>query len=376
MEEELGIFLGVCHDPYRSLGDLKKKGRKIVGCVPMHVPEEIVHASGIHPVAMWESNRPIGRGHALVQSFFCGLARGLVDDAVSGRLDFLDGIVLADSCLAVRGIDSVLRRNFPLPYYESLYLPPVLQRPTSREYVAAEFNRFKTSLESLVGHEITETSLRNSIGIYENDRRLLREVYSLRRRRPGVVAAGEVTAMVMSASIMPKEDHARLLEKLLPKLAKRSVPPQTGVKVVISGCLCQAPRFELLSMCEAAGAVVVDDDLYVGSRSFDTVTPGEGSAVTRLASRYLGQSAPCPTRIQSDDWGDYLVSMVKKVGAQGAINLVVKHCEPHEIYYPELKKKLAAAGVPELMIEVEHDTVSMAPLKTRVQAFVEMVGGV
>ncbi|MBI4330150.1 MAG: 2-hydroxyacyl-CoA dehydratase [Chloroflexi bacterium] len=375
MEKELARFLAVCEDPYRYVAGLKDRGKKIIGCVPLHVPEEMVHAAGMLPVVMWESTRPTGKGHARMQSYFCGLVRGLVDDAVSGRLGFLDGMVLADSCLAVRGIEPVLKRNFPLPYYESLYLPPVLHRPATRKYVISEFERFKSSLERFSGNPVTAGALENSIRLYEEDHGLLRMVYELRRRSPGVITAREMAAIVMSGMIMPKEDHVRLLETLVPALEKRS-PGKPGVRLVLSGSLCQAPRVEFLDMCDHAGALVVDDDLYVGSRYFATRTPAGGTPVESLADRYVGQTTPCPTRIQpGSDWGDYLVEMTRKSGARGVINLVVKHCEPHEIYYPHLKRKLADAGIPELLLEIEHETASVAPLKTRVQAFLEMVGG-
>ncbi len=376
MEEELVKFVEVCSDPYRFLGELRNSGRKIIGCVPMHVPEEIIHASGMLPVVMWESRKRIGVGHAHIQNYFCGQVRAIVDDAVSRRLGFLDGIVLADSCLAVRGIESVLRRNFPLPYYESLYLPPILNRPLSREYLVNRLQRFKTGLESFAGRRISEDSLRQSVELYEKDRSLIRQVYQLRRTRPAGISGEEMAAVVMSSTIMPKEDHIKLLQSLLPRLAKRMKTDRKAVRVVLSGCLCQAPRFEFLRLCEEAGAVIADDDLYIGSRYFITGSESNSNPLETMATRYLDPIPPCPTRIQPNrDWGDYLVQMVRNCAAQGVIHLMVKHCEPHEIYYPHLKRKLSDGGIPELLLEVDHDMAAMAPIKTRLQAFIEMVGG-
>ena len=65
---------------------------------------------------------------------------------------------------------------------------------------------------------------------------------------------------------------------------------------------------------------------------------------------------PCPTRVQHDaDWDAYLVGAVRASGAEAVIHLLPKFCEPHMLYYPELRKGLDAAGIPQLLLETEHE---------------------
>ena len=52
---------------------------------------------------------------------------------------------------------------------------------------------------------------------------------------------------------------------------------------------------------------------------------------------------------------------------------MVKFCEPHYFYYPRIKATFEAAGVPHLLLETEHDMSALGNLRTRVEAFVEMV---
>jgi len=86
------------------------------------------------------------------------------------------------------------------------------------------------------------------------------------------------------------------------------------------------------------------------------------------------ESAPCPTRVDIEaDWGDYLIEKVSKAQAQGVINIMVKYCEPHAFYYPHVKKKLAQAGIPELLLETEHEQAPLGQYRTRLEAFLEMV---
>jgi benzoyl-CoA reductase/2-hydroxyglutaryl-CoA dehydratase subunit BcrC/BadD/HgdB len=68
--------------------------------------------------------------------------------------------------------------------------------------------------------------------------------------------------------------------------------------------------------------------------------------------------------------------MVRRNNAQGVVNLMVKYCEPHNLWYPDVKKSLEKAGIPEFLLETDHEIMSLWQIKTRLQAFVEMIGGV
>ena len=51
----------------------------------------------------------------------------------------------------------------------------------------------------------------------------------------------------------------------------------------------------------------------------------------------------------------------------------VKHCEPHHWYYPSERRILEAAGIPHLMLQTDHEIISLGPERTRIEAFVEMI---
>jgi benzoyl-CoA reductase/2-hydroxyglutaryl-CoA dehydratase subunit BcrC/BadD/HgdB len=85
-------------------------------------------------------------------------------------------------------------------------------------------------------------------------------------------------------------------------------------------------------------------------------------------------TVPCATRVQNDvDWDDYLLKSLGESGAAGVIVLLAKFCEPHMLYYPELRKALDANGVPHLLIETEHEGLPVEALRTRVETFLERI---
>lgn len=372
MQDILDKFDLITRDAYAWLpGYKEEKGLKIFGCLPMYVPEEIIHAAGALPVILQEGNEPITSGHSKIQSFFCGIVRSIVDLSLKGRLDFLDALVSPEIDLPINGIANVLRINMRIPSL-TVYQPTTCSKEVSKAFLLKEIKRFKSGVEECTGQKISETRLKESIKIYNRNRSLLRELYDLRRVEAGLLSSIQIRSVVMASMLMLKEDHNQLLEELIIKLKTREVKSDRKFRVVLSGSLCQAPVADLLHLIEEAGAVIADDDIYTGTRYFAGDAGTEGDPYEAIAKRQLTMPVPCPTRVdEAGDWGDYLINTVKNSGAKGVIHMVVKYCQPHEMYYPYLSKRLATAGIPSLKLEIEHEVSSIASVKTRIQAFVE-----
>jgi benzoyl-CoA reductase/2-hydroxyglutaryl-CoA dehydratase subunit BcrC/BadD/HgdB len=132
----------------------------------------------------------------------------------------------------------------------------------------------------------------------------------------------------------------------------------------------------LLDVIEECGAIVVDDDLYTGFRHISTDVSETGDPVDALARWYMDRNVtvPCATRVQNDvDWDDYLLRSLEESGASGVVVLMAKFCEPHMLYYPELRKALEHSEVPHLLIETEHEGVPLESIRTRVETFLERI---
>jgi benzoyl-CoA reductase subunit C len=155
----------------------------------------------------------------------------------------------------------------------------------------------------------------------------------------------------------------------------RSTAPER-VPVHLSGHFCHAPKPELLDLIEECGAVVVDDDLYTGFRHISTDVPEDGDPFDGLVRWYFDRNnnVPDATRVQNNvDWDRYLLDSLQQSGAAGVIVLMAKFCEPHMLYYPELRKALDSSHVPTLLIETEHEGLPLEVVRTRVEAFVERI---
>ncbi|HBN26295.1 MAG TPA: hypothetical protein DD405_02370 [Desulfobacteraceae bacterium] len=381
MEKVLAKIDEITSDPYRYVAHLKERtGKKIIGCFPMYVPEELVHAAGMIPVVIWRGNELVTWGHSHVPPYNCGITRTFIDDAVKGKLQFMDGMVFhVRQCLQAGEFPLIIERNVKPAYMEILYLPPLYEGEAIKSFLLDDLIIFKESLEKFSGKKITDDDIIKSIGIYNENRSLLERIYEIRREKPEIIKAKDVMKIVWSSMLMPKEDNNELLKELISKMEKQEVKPEPDrLRIILVGGLCQTINFDILDIMEEMGLIIPDDDLYVGSRYFaNKITDFKKNPVKAIADRYLKKTPLCPTKSVWDiHWADEAIKKMKLNKAKGIISVIVKFCPPHATYYPDFKSVLAENKIPELAIEVEHEIISFESLKTRLQSFTEIVGGI
>jgi benzoyl-CoA reductase subunit C len=376
VNEAMNRFRDVVDRPYEKLGLWKKSNQvKIVGCSPMHFPEELIHAAGMLPVLLQETEEAVTEGFSHVHPFFCGITRNMIDICTKGQLNFFDALFYSDICIQNRNAACTLRNIMPAGHVEFVQFPTCLNREGVLANTLHELQKIKARLENLSGRKIDDTSLMQSIQLFNKNRSLLRQLHELFKIKPRVLPFRDRQIIVKAAMLMPKEEHTELVESLLTELqAIESHPPQ-GPKLFLSGHLCQGPKTDILDLIERAGGIIVDDDLYTGYRYYATDVKINGSPIEAIAERYIDKSVPIPTR--SDEkikWDRYVVDKAKESRAQGVVVLMAKYCEPHLFLYPFIKRALNEAGIPHLMVETEHEVVSLEGIRTRLQAFIEMLG--
>jgi len=153
------------------------------------------------------------------------------------------------------------------------------------------------------------------------------------------------------------------------------MPPKrrdiTLPRIFVAGGMCRHVGF--ISLMEAAGCVVVGDDLCVGSRSFAHDKIGGADPTEALARTYL-ERIPCPAfHRDGRQPGDALVEAVRRDKADGVIFLLTNFCDPVAFDYVPLKKALEKANIPALSLSVEQHREPPEQLRTRVEAFTEML---
>jgi benzoyl-CoA reductase subunit C len=301
---------------------------------------------------------------------FCPFCRDCLAQGLKGRYDYLDGIMIAQSCLHVRQAFTSWQKHIPTEYSYYLPMPHGVQSRHAYPYLAGELEAFQRSIEAWTGKTISDGDLRSSIETYNVSRRLLREVYELRKAAAPPLTGEEAMELVMSNQMVDKTEHNREVTDLLARLPARSLDRSGDVRLMLVGS--EDDDIPFVKMVESLGAVVVVDEHCTGTRYFWNSVAGNGKLLDALAARYIDRPA-CPSK----DWPErtripHVLSLAKDYGAQGVILIQQKFCDPHELDIPALKKALEAEGIPSLFLEFDV-TVPLGQFRIRVEAFLEML---
>jgi len=350
---------------------LSKNHGEVVGCFCSYVPEEMIYAAGLLPVRMLGSHEPQDVTEPHIFGMFCPFCRDVLAQGLKGRYDYMNGIVLSQSCLHLRQAFTSWRNHVPSSYSHYLYMPNKVQTKHAYPYFAGELVKFKESLEEWTGRKLTDDKLREAAELYNENRRLMHEVYDLRKGENPPVTGLEAMVMVASSFFVDKKDHNAELKRILPELKSRTIDRDTGARLMIVGS--ENDDTEFIKMVESVGSTVVVDDHCTGSRYFWNLTEFEVNILQDIANRYVDRP-PCPTK----DWEErtrfpHILQLAKDFNVDGVILIQQKFCDPHECDMVPLKEFLNGNGFPTLFLEFDV-TVPLGQFRIRVEAFLEMLG--
>ena len=125
---------------------------------------------------------------------------------------------------------------------------------------------------------------------------------------------------------------------------------------------------------EDQGGLVVADDLCTTSRTFWHLADEDGDPMVALAA-LLDRRALCACMHPMEARLEHILSLATRFQAQGVVDFTLKYCHPFLYEAPLLKRTLEARGLPLTVLEVGHDMSGHGQLRTRIQAFLEMVEG-
>ncbi len=353
------------HDEARKL---KSEGKRLIGWICTYVPEEVIIAAGLIPVRVSAGLGDTPRANAYLPTNTCSTMKGCLDTALAKTYDYLEGVVFTNSCDNMGRCYDIWQLHSGYPYLHFINTPHS-KRETAFKVMLHELRRFKDSLERSFKVSIGEDKLREAVKLMNEERRILSKIYEMRAEDPPPLTGVQSFYVVASAMSTPKERHLEMLKTLLEEPPK----PQSDVKgrprILVSGSFVD-DEARLIDLIESSGGLVVADDLCSGSRYFHTLVEEDGKPLEAIARRYINR-VPCPFVEHYEDRLNYVKELVKRFNVHGVIIYGVKFCDVHLFDAPILVEELRGMGVPAMFLEWSHTEVEWAPLKTRVEAFLE-----
>ncbi|MDY6851827.1 MAG: double-cubane-cluster-containing anaerobic reductase [Thermodesulfobacteriota bacterium] len=366
----------------KELEKEKKAGRKVIGSYCVFVPEEIVLAADAVSVglcsgadfAMEEVERLLPRNTcALIKSSF-----GFKLGKVCPYLESADMIVGENTCDGKKKSYEILSTLVSNLYVMDV---PQVKSDQGRDLLKAEYWRFKEKLEEVTGVKIDAERLKKGIQVTNAKRRAVYRLDSLRQAAP--VPISGLDALLIN-QIFFYDDPVRFTDsvnKLCDELKKRvrqgqGVAPKDAPRVLISGCPMAVPNWKLPWIVEGAGAVIVGEESCVGTRGKRNLVADDGRTVEELMEAIVDRyfDIDCAIFTPNPDRPRHVEEMFKDYKAQGVIHYSLQFCQPYQIESMPLEQLLEGKGVPTLRVETDYSQEDIEQIKTRVEAFLEILG--
>lgn len=366
--------------------ELKAEGKKVIGYFCLYPVLELFTAFDIVPFRILGSmDEPITKADSCLPTIVCPFIRSSLDLALKGKYDFFDGIVMCHSCEVGEKAAHIWRIYTNPPYFHFLDAPHTVHK-NAQDLFKEQITDFQKSLETFTGKKVSGEDLKKAVALCNEQRALVRELYDLRKSDPPLVSGAEIIEIMVALMSIPVSEGIEILKDVLAEVRQRTDGPKKKQhRVLLWGTVID--NTALIDMIENVGANVVMDDTCVGSRAYFPLVEATQDPLEGIAKRYL-VDIKCPRTFHEASYGStkkdymedlayrfsYLKDYAKEWNADGVILQSVRYCDIHGYDTPGLQDYLNHVGLPNIYIEHDYSESALAPLRTRVQGFLELIG--
>jgi len=376
----------IYQDRTQRAKELKAEGKQVMGYFCLYPVLEMLTALDLVPYRIFGDMRePITRADACLPTVVCPFIRSCLDLGLKGKYDFLDGVVMCHSCEVGEKTAHIWRTYLNPSYFHFIDTPHTMHE-AAQEQFKEQLKGFKKSLESFTGKELPSERLEEAIRAHNQQRALVRELYSLMKPDPPLISGTETLQVMVALTGIPVEEGNELLRQVISEVKERKDGPEKKpARLLVWGSIID--DVALIEMIENAGAEVVMDDTCVGSRAYFDDVELTDDPLEGLAYRYLVE-IKCPRTFREAVYGEtkkehmadlesrfgYLKDYAKEWNVKGVILQSLRYCDIHGYEVPGLKDYLDHIGLPNIYLEWDYSKAALAPLRTRVEAFLEVIG--
>ncbi len=352
----------------------KKDQKKIIGFFCSYVPEEIIHAFNMLPFRIRGTTcKDTVLADGILSRFNCSFVKATLNLALEGKFDFLDGLVTTNSCDHTRRmIDIWKRKEIIAKDFQHFFLSiPHVITEAGLEWLKTELNSFKEALETTFKKPLSDENLRNAINTFNENRRLLKEIYRFRIAEEPKITGSEFIKLMIANTSIPKETCNSELEKILAYLKEREGIKDYRARLMLVGSYVDNPEF--FKIFEEVGGQIVTDSLCHGVRYFWDDVEITPNPMAGLASRYYHKIS-CPRMMDSHPLRlEFLKEQISRAKVDGVILQRLEFCDLHGSDNMLTNHNLTNLDIPVLNIDREYLMGDVARFKTRVEAFIEQI---
>ncbi|OOO64855.1 3-hydroxyacyl-ACP dehydratase [Clostridium tepidum] len=361
----------------QELNEHRNKGGKVVGTFCVFVPEEIIVAANAISVGLCAGSQFwIEDGEKVLPRNMCPLIKAFMGAKIGGTCPYFqscDMVIGETTCDGKKKAWEILDEYVPVHVMDL----PQMKKDKDFKKWKEEISDFIKKIEELTGNKITVEALKEGIRVTNAKRRALKRLYDLRKYKPSPISGLDCLLITQIAFYDDPKRFTEKVHELCDELEERIKNSKQSNKkrILITGTPMALPNWKLHSIIESLDAEVVVEETCTGTRYFEGEVSEKGETleelIKNLADRYLNINCACFTsntgRIED------IIKYTKEYEADGVIDTNLSFCHTYAVEHRDVEAKLKEKNIPIMHIETDYSTEDSGQIKTRVEAFLEMI---
>ena len=359
----------------------QEEGKKVFGTFCVYVPDELIFAANAIATGLCGGSQFwVPGGEKVLPTNTCPLIKASVGARLDRTCPFFriaDMYIGETTCDGKKKAWEILGEDVPVHVMDL----PQMKREKDIKAWAEEIKELKKVIEEFTGNKVTEESLSESIKLINNKRKALSRLYECRKADKVPISGRDALVISQIAFYDDPARFTQMTNKLCDELEQRikdgiSVVKEGTKRILLTGTPLAVPNWKLHNIIETSGAVVVCEEMCTGTRYFENLIDETKTTVDEqidaLANRYLGINCACftPNTGRIDD----IIRLAKEYKVDGVIDVNLKFCSLYDVEGYTVERALKEAGIPVMGIETDYTDNDAEQLRTRIGAFIEMIG--
>ena len=366
----------------------QEEGKKVFGTFCVYVPDELIFAA--NAIATDLCGGPqfwVPGGEKVLPTNTCPLIKASVGARLDRTCPFFriaDMYIGETTCDGKKKAWEILGEDVPVHVMDL----PQMKREKDIKAWAEEIKELKKVIEEFTGNKVTAESLSESIKLINNKRKALSRLYECRKADKVPISGRDALVISQIAFYDDPARFTQMTNKLCDELEQRikdgvSVVKEGTKRILLTGTPLAVPNWKLHNIIETSGAVVVCEEMCTGTRYFENLVDETKTTIDEtkttideqidaLANRYMVINCACftPNTGRIDD----IIRLAKEYKVDGVIDVNLKFCSLYDVEGYTVERALKEACIPVMGIETDYTDNDAEQLRTRIGAFIEMIG--
>ena len=361
------------------------EGLKCIATTCENVPEPLLNLPGTFSVRLRAPRTgSMEMATYYMTSFLCEYSRALLERAIEGGYNFVDGIVTPDGCTMMnRCVENMellktMGQGKDGFFWEYMEIPQKNDDNALEMYILQCRNHILKPLAEKYGIDTSDEAIRAAVDQHNEVCRLIRQIGDFRKEANPRVTGYEFHILTMASYVAPKHLILDKLRETLEEIKTREpdAADKYRARVVFVGS--EVDDVDVIKLVEESGAYVCADRFCYGSLpGRDEIILTDEEDVVKQICRQVQGRAQCPRywdMAKMTGRRDYVADLAKEYGADGIIYEQMKFCDPWA--YERMIGTIVLRdehGYPVLAVDRPYSIGSSGQMRTRVQAFVESI---